>query len=328
MKLTNLAQSPVYYADTIKLIEKSFDYTSNNKFDIDFYPLMSKENHMNCHLLVSDNKVIAHIGVLLKTITIDSKTFNIAMYGGIAVDETERGKGHFKNIFNQVLTKYKNNCVHLLWSDHLEMYEKFNFYPAIEQFEYNDSLEDALGFEPSTLKELSQIDIMSLHSIYSSQDDFRIDRTIEDWKTLSHITSTQLYIKRTDRRISNYFFMNKGEDLTGVVIEAGSFDDFEEIKNFGIVWSPEFLDFPYEGDILYAAVLKIGEESSFKDFIASYTDNEIRILNISDEVVEFEFEESNISLSQNEFITGVFGPSRFNELEDLFPLYISGLDSI
>jgi hypothetical protein len=328
MKLTTLAQSPVYYADTIKLIEKSFDYTSDNKFDVDFYPLMNKENHINCHLLVSDNRVIAHIGVLLKTITIDTKTFKIAMYGGIAVDENERGKGHFKEIFNEVLSRYSDNCLHLLWSDHLEMYEKFNFYPAIEQFEYNDSLEDAFGFEPTTLKELSQIDIMSLDSIYSSQDDFRIDRTMEDWKTLSHITSTQLYIKRTDGRISNYFFMNKGEDLTGVVIEVGCFDDFEEIKNFGVVWSPEFLDIPYEGDVLYAAVLRIGEVASFKDFITTYTDKEIEILNISEEVVDFIFEENNFSMSHNEFITGVFGPSRFNEIEDIFPLYISGLDSI
>lgn len=328
MKLTNLAESPVYYDDTIKMIEKSFDYTSDNKFDIDFYPLMNRENHMNCHLIVNDNKVVAHVGVLLKTITIDTKTFNIAMYGGIAVDESERGKGHFKNIFTEVINKYKDNCIHLLWSDHLEMYEKFNFYPAIEQFEYNDSLEDAFGFEPTTLVQLSQIDIMSLDSIYSSQDDIRIDRSIDDWKTLSKITSTQLYIKRTNGRISNYFFMNKGEDLNGVVIEVGSFEDFEEIKNFGIVWSPEFLDFPYEGDVLYAAVLKIGDETKFKEFISSYTDNEIDITNINNEVIEFRFEGSDFSLSENEFITGVFGPSRFNELEDIFPLYISGLDSI
>lgn len=328
MKLTNLADSPVYYDDTIKLIEESFDYSSNNKFDIDFYPLMNKTNHQNCHLLLKDNKVVAHVGVLLKKFVINDKEFNIAMYGGIAVDEASRGKGYFKKIFSDVLNKYNNSCMHLLWSDHLEMYEKFNFHPGVEQYEYNDSLEDAFGFEPTTLKELSQIDIMSLDSIYSSQDDIRIDRTINDWKVLSQITSTQLYIKRESGRISNYFFMNKGEDLNGVIIEVGSFDDFEEIKNFGVVWSPELLDIAYEGDVLFAAVIKLGNTEKLKDLIATYTDNDLKISNITENVVEFEFEENNFSLPHNEFITGVFGPSRFDELDCLFPLYISGLDSI
>lgn len=326
MKLTNLTESPVYYGDTINLIEKSFSYSSDNKFEVDFYPLINKANHSHCHILVVENKVVAHVGVLLKTITLDDNEFKIAMYGGIAVDEEQRGKGYFKKIFLEVLNIYKDNCVHLLWSDKLELYEKFNFHPGIEQIEYNESLEDAFGFEPSSLKELSQVDLMSMDSIYSSQEDIRIDRSINDWKTLSNITSTQLYIKRENGIISNYFFIGKGEDLNGVIIEVGSFKDFEEIKNFGVVWSPE--EVSYDGDILYAGVIRIGEHKSFTDFIKTYTDNEIQITNINDEVINFSFEDNNFTLSHSEFITGVFGPSKFDELTNLYPLYISGLDSI
>lgn len=327
MNYTNLAKSPDYYKDTIKLIEESFDYAENNKFDVDFYPLMNKSNHQNNHLLIKDDKVAAHIGVLEKTVTINNKTYPIAMYGGIAVNKDFRGQGLFKKLFGEVLSLCNSVVLHLLWSDQLDMYEKFGFYPAIEQIEFNQSLEDAEGFEPTSLNELSDKQIEQIKTIYNRQDDIRINRSNLDWEILKHITSTNLYIKKSDDNIQNYFFMNKGEDLNGVVIEVGDFKDLYEIKNFGITWSPKnYLD--QEAENLYGAVVKIGKSELFSELIHNYSDNIVQNVEVHQSNIRFQFENNEFNMNPAEFLTGIFGPGKFDELNDRPPFYISGLDSI
>ena len=327
MIITNLKENPQFKAETLLLIEKAFDYSSENSFEVDFYPLMSEVNSNNCYILVEENKVKAHVGVLQKKILIEEKEFHFSMYGGIAVLEEERGKGYFKKIFNFILEKNKDSFIHLLWSDQLELYEKFNFHPAVEQFEYHQDLNDATEYSPIPFKNLSTDELKQMMKIYSNQGDLRPAREMKDWEELQSITSTQLFLKRDDdNNIINYFFMNKGEDLNGVIIEVGSYDDYEEIKKYGILWAPFALGTDYE--ILYATVLKIGEENKFMEFIRLYTEERINILSINKENISFKFEDSDFKLSHHEFITGVFGPSRFEELTELMPIYISGLDSI
>jgi predicted N-acetyltransferase YhbS len=327
MNYTNLVQNPVYYADTIKLIENAFDYSPSNSFKVDFYPLVNERNHENCHVLIIDNHVVAHVGVLKKEIKINNEIFPIAMYGGIAVSEKHRGQGLFKELFNKVLEQNKDCALHLLWSDQLEMYERFGFYPAIEQIEFNESLDDAEGFTPTKLKDLNQQEIEQLSAIYDQAKDIRIKRTIPDWEVLKSITSSDLYIKKEGGFITNYFFMNKGEDLNGVIYEIGDFKDIEIINKFGVTWSP--YDFDHDDvDRLFAAVLRIGDQKLFSKFIKSYTQNMIVIKEIDSKTVDFDFEMSNYKLATEEFLTGIFGPCRFEELSAIAPLYISGLDSI
>lgn len=327
MNYTNLAESPVYYDDTIKLIEKSFDYSTHNSFDVDFYPLMTKENHKNCHLIVIDDEVVAHIGILEKTIKIKNESYSIAMYGGISVSENHRGKGFFKSLFKNVLEQYNDKALHLLWSDQLEMYQSFGFHPAIDQIEYNQSLDDATEFIPTKLKDITNEELNELKHIYQASNEIRISRDDNDWETLKGITSSDLYIKKIDNKISNYFFMNKGEDLAGVVLEIGNLKDLEEIVKYGVTWSP--INFSDDNvDHLYAAVLKIGNEKIFSKLIHNLTDQLIVINEVNQDTVKFSFDKNNFELPHAELLTGVFGPSQFDELQDCSPIYISGLDSI
>lgn len=327
MKYTNLADCPVYYKDTIELIEKSFDYSKENSFDIDFYPLMSKSNQKNCHIITIENQVVAHIGVLEKSITVNNKIYPIAMYGGISVDENHRGKGLFKSLFNEILQLYKEKALHLLWSDQLEMYQSFGFHAAIEQIEYNQSLDDATEFEPTKLNTLSDDELNNLKEIYNSSNEIRINRSDNDWEILKNITSSDLYLKRKNNIITNYFFMNKGEDLNGVVIEIGCLEDLEEIVKYGVTWSP--INYSEDNvDHLYAAVLKVGDEKIFSEFIHNLTNELIVINQISENSIKFSFDNNKYDLTHAEVLTGVFGPGQFDELKDCKPFYISGLDSI
>lgn len=327
MNYTNLLKNPEYYIDTIKMIEKSFDYSSKNKFDIDFYPLMQKNNHKNNYILIQDDKIAAHIGVLKRAITINGKEYFIVMYGGIAVDEHFRGKGLFKQLFNKVLSEHKEYALHLLWSDQLEMYQKFQFYPAIGQVEYNHSLDDALGFDPAQLNDLTDKEFEQIKKIYNDQNDIRINRSAQQWDDLKKITSTRLYIKKEGDKISNYFFTGKGEDLDGVIIEIGDFKDIEMIKNYGVVWAPKgFIDLEYEN--LYAALVKIGDPQIFTDLIKQYTQDSVQVTHIEENEVSFKFENKEFHMKTQDFLTGVLGPGQFEELQACPPLYISGLDSI
>lgn len=327
MKYTNLAEDPVYYKDTIKLIEEAFDYSVENRFDIDFYPLMEINNHSNCHIITIDDEVVAHIGVLVKTINISNECFQVAMYGGIAVNKEHRGKGLFKELFHKILKKYKQSALHLLWSDQLDMYESFGFFPAIEQIEYNQSLDDAIEFQAKKLNDLTPEELSKLKEIYNNSKEIRINRTDTDWEILKGITSADLYIKRTNSEISNYFFMNKGEDLDGVVIEIGDLCDLEEIVKYGITWSP--INFSNDDvDHLYAAVIKVGDYKIFSKFVHNFSNELITIKEISEQSITFSFDTNQYELSHGEFLTGIFGPSQFDELSGCSPIYISGLDSI
>jgi predicted N-acetyltransferase YhbS len=304
MNYTTLEKSPEYFEETLRLIEESFDYSSENSFLIDFNPLMRLENHNNCHLLIKDNKVIGHIGLLNKFITLKDKTFCISMYGGIAIKKEFRGRGLFTDFFNNIIEKVnEDSCFHMLWSDQLEMYERFGFYPCIDQYEYDNNLNDAFDYTPNKLKALSESDINQLKAIYDSQPELRFSRSLKDWNELKEITSSDLYLKRnSDNEVINYFFMNKGEDLGGVIIEVGDFNDFDEIIKYGVLWSPH--KFEEESESLYASTVRLGNPKMFKSFIQSYTENIITNISLKDDGdVHFNFEESKLALNFSDFLT-------------------------
>src|SRR5690606_33879799 len=110
MKFTNLSNEPDKYSDTIKLIEKSFNYQSPNSFAVDFYPLMSPTNRRNCHIIIDNDSVIGHIGVMEKQFSISTQSFSILMMGGIAIDEAHRGLGLYKKLMQYVLSTYPSHA--------------------------------------------------------------------------------------------------------------------------------------------------------------------------------------------------------------------------
>lgn len=317
--------------ETIKLIEKSFDYSKDNSFEIDFYPLMNEKNANNNYILLEENKVIGHIGVNYKELKIMDVNFSIAMLGGIAIEESCRGKGYFRPFIENVLQSITDSPFILLWSDKIDLYERFSFYPCIEQFEYSGVPEEENpNYICRKLKDLSTLEVNQLKSIYDSSTELRFKRSLEEWKELSNIVSSDIYIKKVDGKIQNYFFMNKGEDLNDIIYEYGNIDDVEEISSYGILWSPWSFEVENEDfkSLLFAALIRINNFQSFKQFIGKYTDNLIQVLEINDQEITFTFEDKKMTLSVSEFVQGILGPNKFTELLDTKKILISGLDSI
>lgn len=313
---TNLADSPEYIEQTLQLIESSFGYASGNSFNIDFYPLFNKDNFKHCHILIQDNQVVAHVGV--KTRKLAGSLIN--MYGGIAVTKNLRGKGVFKSFFNSILLKYKSCALHCLWSNKIDLYKKFEFYPAIGLNEYSKK-ESSHNFRVEKIS----WDQFENESLYHNLSELRLERSKEEWAELKKIVSTNIYLLKKNNHIVNYFIKDKGADLEGVIFEYGemSLEYLNCMRNFGRVWTPH----PYPDSLsIYSTLLKLGDENLVKKFFnKSY---QINISQITDHCVEFEFEDLKTQLPIADFLTGTLGPTPFEEFGKHKPIFISGLDSI
>lgn len=331
-----LKDSPSYFEETIQLIEKSFHYKKPFSFKEDFAPLVDSSNHHNCFITIDENnKVIAHVGMKDKIIRVNGKDHAVCFLGGIAVDEERRGEGLLRSLMEDVISEKRSDCAFfLLWSDQEKLYNKFGFTLCGPQYEYLKS-EGTGKFEKTKYSELSPQDKGAIHYLFEksfSHLSLTPVRKAEDWDLISKTTSADLFIKRDKQRVLSYFFMNKGQDLSGIIYEygyQGDLKDFtDEAKTYGTLWSPVPLSETNTQQFQF--MLAPADRRMFTAFIHDYTGGkfQLRDINLMKGEVYFDFEEETLSLVIPEFLRGVLGPGSFEELGNVSPLFISGLDSI
>ena len=332
MTITTLKVAPHLLAPTLNLIETAFKYKKPQSFAVDFAPLLSESNLENSFIVINENeKVLAHISVCLRRIL----GMPVAMLGGIAVDEAHRGEGHFNSLILDVMSEYKSEVAFfMLWSDQEKLYNKYGFHLCGNQIEINQT-SGFKDFHCTKLKDLSDNQIQEIHQLYS--ESFckiytSIDRTANDWRELMRIHSSNLYIREEHGKIQEYFFMDKGQDLEGIIFEYGTKHDFkafiQKISTYGRVWLGEkFID---DGELQFQFFIAPGDTQLFTQFIDQYTSHKITIreINLFKQEVYFYFNKELLSLESDDFLRGIFGPGVFEELGDLKPIFISGLDSI
>jgi len=333
MTITTLKASPHLLKSTIDLIEASFLYEKPNSFTVDFAPLMNADNFENSFIMIDENEnVLAHIGVCIRTIL----GVPVAMLGGIAVAEAHRGAGYFKELILDVMAEKKSDvALIMLWSDQEKLYNKYGFHLCGTQIEIQVQA-GAKNFTHYRLKDLSNEQLEQIQKIYKESFSSlytTIERTASDWGELKKIHSTDLYIKESNGIISEYFFMNKGQDLGGIIFEYGSsirkiIDLLQEISCYGTIWSGE--NFLEKGEAQYQFFVSPGGTKLFGQFIELYTNKKILIreINFIKQEMYFYFNDELLSLTIEEFLRGVLGPGPFEELGELKPIFISGLDSI
>jgi len=229
MYITTLADQPQFFNSTVQLIEKNFQYTPPFKFACDFFPLLTRTNHINNHILLEGDILIGHIGVCLR-IWGDKK---VAFIGGIAIAEKYQRQGHFKTLMNHVLTHYEDKCdTFLLWSDLHSMYEKYGFTAHEGLIQTGElAFEKPHLYEESSWEKLEDHEWIQIQNLYEimSKDFLTLKRNSQDWKNIKQISSTRLFLKRNaDGKILGYFCLGKGQDLTDIIHEIGFAS--EEIK--------------------------------------------------------------------------------------------------
>lgn len=322
MKLTNLYARADKYQDTINLIESEFGYSEDNSFETDFYPLIKEENRDNLFILLNDyDEVVAHTGILNKAFKIGAKTFKCNFIGGVVVKSDHQGKGLSRQLMEHVKDICREGAFSLLWSDKTDYYSKFDFYPCINQNQY----EQTACHNSYSQVEVDDELIDSIKGLYNNPLEYRPIRSDQDWKDIQKISSLSVYIKGSKSAPENYFFINKGQDLSSIIHEYGKFD--EEMLNYGNLWSPieiASLSPTYQ----YATLLRIDNIDRFKEFVLSYSQNLIKLNEIDQYQASFQFGADLYNQKIEDFLTGLLGPSRYDELNDLKNIFIPGIDSI
>lgn len=326
-QVLSLKDKPSCLAQTVKLIEKSFQYKAPNSFLTDFAPLMDESNHHNCFILIDENEnVLAHVGVKERKLKINNSVFNICMLGGIAVEEEHRGQGYFQQLFQDVLAeKRSDTCFFLLWSDQEKLYKKYGFSFCGGQYELAQTTGEST-LTKSSFSDKKQF-VMDLYKSSFQSTYLSLERSEADWQQLSKITSSELFVNK-----NGYLFRGKGQDLEGVIHEYGCKGDIttflNEARKLGKVWmGTPLID---TDQAHYQFMLCPGDLKLLCDFVSAFTNGAFKLLNINvmKQEVFFEFNQETLMLVTEEFVTGIFGPGPFEELGDIRPLFISGLDSI
>jgi predicted N-acetyltransferase YhbS len=330
----NLKNKPQLKSATLALIENNFGYEEQFKYQEDFAPLMHESNAEHCHVSLSENEeIIAHVGVLLRKITVLETEYTLAMLGGIAVNEKFQGKGYFKDLINHVIQTYESQvCGFILWSDLHDMYKKFGFSLCGTQFVLSGGAPTIVDIEKTLYSKLSADEKKQIQNLYKNgfqKHYLTLNRTEDDWQKIEMINSANLFIQREKNEIQGYFFQNKGMDLQNIIYEYGHKTDFikwhQEISTLGEVWSGVLNE---EAEVQYQFLFR--PAAKFADFVKTYTREMIHLqkVNFEKDIITLTLIDEELELTIDDFLTGLFGPGRFDEVDYLEPLFISGLDSI
>ncbi|MBT3583846.1 MAG: GNAT family N-acetyltransferase [Halobacteriovoraceae bacterium] len=333
--LTTLAKRPELLDQVIELIEKSFNYDSDQSYAVDFASLMDPSNHANCHLILKDDRPVAHIGLKLRNLAHRDWTSPICLLGGIAVTESERGSGHLDSLLSHVIDLHGDEVsLFILWSNLTELYQKYSFFEAGGVITTGEKiLTKVEGFRETSFSKLSEQQLEQISKLYHTKilaNCLTIERSTSDWQLLKKQKSTKLFIKEEANQITEYFCLSKGMDLKDTIHESSFFDQIDsplEEYKFWIPHSPE-MSYP---QVHYAGFFKIGSPHQFTKLVNQISEQKIKKLELNSQQVLFhlEDEEQQFKVGHQDFLIGLLGPASFKEFSPFHKrIFIAGLDSI
>lgn len=235
--ITPLSDKPEYKKEVIELIERSFEYASDQKFETDFHLLFNDKNHQNCFLILdqSSKQLIGHIGTKPRFFHVESKKIKTVFIGGIAIKENYRGRGVFKSAFKTILEALKNDYEYaFLWSENPNIYRQYGF-QEIETLEINinnpehteQSLKE-IGFEKTKLQFISENKLSEIKKLYKEEINLKFispSRSDQIWNEVINTSSIDLFIKNdSSGSLSAYCMVGKGQDMKGFIHEYASTD--------------------------------------------------------------------------------------------------------
>ena len=343
LQVCTLESRPELYNEVVDLIEKSLNYSSDNNYEIDFLPLMDVANQKHIHIFHEQDTIFGVIGCYPTHLEHESHQVPVVFIGGICIDEQFRGKGLFKIFFEHILNLYQEQCaLFFLWSDLHELYSKFNFVPAVTQYE-------SLGSWSKLRQEINNYGFQQIfperdHDLHlwkqipalwenTTKNWWRIGRDENKWIQILRMHSCHKFVRlNSDGQVQDYFFVNKGEDLDGVIHEIGSIYPLQHLQaelSIGRVWTPDhFRDQEHfkEGN---SSLVRMGSLKMLVDFFKHFTDGMVTDMSYEEGYFCFNFQGKLFKVSSDEFIAGILGPFPFAELPaHKNPIFIGGVDSI
>lgn len=325
-----------YFEETLRLIEESFQYEPTYSFKNDFSFLFIKENFANNKIILdkSKNRVIGHFGICDRSLVYNKVRTSVALMGGICIAKDYRGKGifdyFFKIILNQVDKKY---AMTILWSGEPEIYYKYAFHLAIEQHSFQTDLNSTSPFKKiEFIDKHSKTSIKALYQKYIRGNYITLERNNSHWDQIWQMKNRDIYIYRDNGKILSYFIVNKGQDLKNIIHEI-AIDDINKFispsKDF-IIWHP-IQSKQLSDQIQFGAILRLNSNPITEKFFSDLTGDAVilKFINNKENIIEFLYNGDVNKISINDFLTGFWGPGKFEEFSK-FPtnIYIPGIDSI
>jgi predicted N-acetyltransferase YhbS len=334
LSTTTLFDRPDLFNQTISLIERSLQYSKHNSYAVDFYPLVAKRNHSNCHVIINEkDRVVAHIGFILKKIVASNSSIPVVLIGGVCVDKDYQGKGITHQFFQHLIQHYrKSNALAVLWSDLNDFYEKLDFYECGEIIQTG-----TMPLEPATLVDFQyrewsrlttdEINILDKLRAIAAPKSMLLRRDEADWNDIKMINSCKLYMSK-----DSYFTMNKGQDLNGIIHEFGTKDIdafINRFKNYKLwLYHSDFTSVQAHQK-LYAGLFSIGDHQLFKELVFDLSEKEIASLEIlSHNQILYSIGKESTQVSCKEFFRSLFGPDKKTQFKNYKSLIISGLESV
>lgn len=290
-----LKENPARRESYIKVIEESFEYTSESSTRLcdDFYPLFAEENASHCYGLwdPAAQEVVATTAAFKRSI---SKKLVATILGGIVVNPKRRGQGHLRYLLEKIfLRQDASTDAYMLWSEKEELFAKFGFVPAFEQMIIPKQEGGAvlpLGWEvaecrlnqisPSLWPQIQQAFMQRYGSVP------HMDRA-QYWDCIKGMTSVIGGILTCNGEFAGYYFRNKGKDLPGIVHE----------------WS-------------------LQQDFSSKEHI------EVFLSHLTNQFSIWDYPDSNLNLPYHRSILGLVKVVRPSWTEQLQSLFVGGVDSL
>lgn len=338
---STIQDSPEYFDKVIELIEENFSYEKNHSYKDDFAPLVNSTNWKNLHILTEGDNLVAHIGARIMKSTAG---VSFLLLGGIAVHETYKSQGHFKELFNKVIDLYKDQvALYVLWSDLEGLYKKFNFHEAgvllqTGEKDFNESEASNMGLTKLDLASIDFNKLSQLQACYQSTANLFVsnNRDAMDWGVVSTLTSSPLYVHETNGMIDFYLFSGKGMDLKGVIHEFAGINPINtklwlDRLNDYKVWVPAKNPWKeIETDTsLYMGIFRIGNPELFSQLIHNWSEEQITIIDVDETNIAFAFSGEEFVKPHGEFLQLLMGPGRAEEFLSIQKeLWVTGIDSV
>ncbi len=286
--------------NALNLVSNAFEYAHHNDVQVDFYPILNKENWNNFYFIKNNNNVVASAAYVNKLLKTPKATLPITMIGAIATDANYQKRGYASALIEHIIALNKDSVgLIFLWSDLASLYSKFEFEQIGRQYVYKSKTQTS-WIGPKTFHSLNDIEKSKIKILYKKYIQNRyctIDRDDQTWNQIENISSALFYHSPS---LDRYFVVHKGQDLTNIIHEY-AFDpalgnkifDFPQEFQF---WSPEKIkEYPTEQE-LYSCLVRNANKDILNPFLFS---------------LEIETENWRQIFSQTQY-----------------PFYISGLESV
>jgi predicted N-acetyltransferase YhbS len=240
LKIKTLSECPEYKTQVLSLIEEEFGYFLPHQYEVDFYPLMKQENSSHQFILLKDDELIGHTALLPKTFMIKDKPERAIFIGGIAFYKKFQGQGLFGQFFKEILSRFHDIPIKVLWSDKHELYKNYGFELGGIQYQYSatGNKNSSKNFDQLTGNEISEIKNLyhKTARLFS-----HVTRSESDWDAILKIKSAHIIFFKDGETVQGYAIKDKGMDLGGVVHEVCHIDmvkGISQAREYGVVWSP------------------------------------------------------------------------------------------